>query len=189
MAKFLLTMLFSHLIYFFYFRFFSLFLFPPSSYLFFLVTTTPSATAIASIPDVTCSSIRPDIVNFVHSNISRNSRQPYVVTAALVTKPLPSPGESAAPSPVSPASLAMAPTAPARERSSTCVAVAACLPLPRSGDLADQKHYAMVSTIAASTIPSLALPATTLWSPSRSSLSLSATSSIALRKPKKPSMF
>uniref|UniRef100_A0A5B7B462 Putative 60S ribosomal protein L4 n=1 Tax=Davidia involucrata TaxID=16924 RepID=A0A5B7B462_DAVIN len=32
------------------------------------------------LPDVMKSSIRPDIVNFVHSNISKNSRQPYAVS-------------------------------------------------------------------------------------------------------------
>ncbi|KAI5397624.1 60S ribosomal protein L4 [Lathyrus oleraceus] len=32
------------------------------------------------IPDVMRASIRPDIVNFVHSNISNNSRQPYAVS-------------------------------------------------------------------------------------------------------------
>ncbi|KAF7806260.1 60S ribosomal protein L4 [Senna tora] len=32
------------------------------------------------IPDVMKASIRPDIVNFVHSNISKNSRQPYAVS-------------------------------------------------------------------------------------------------------------
>ncbi|MCI83835.1 60S ribosomal protein L4-like, partial [Trifolium medium] len=32
------------------------------------------------IPDVMRASIRPDIVNFVHSNISKNARQPYAVS-------------------------------------------------------------------------------------------------------------
>jgi large subunit ribosomal protein L4e len=32
------------------------------------------------LPDVMKSAIRPDIVNFVHSNISKNSRQPYAVS-------------------------------------------------------------------------------------------------------------
>lgn len=32
------------------------------------------------LPDVMRSSIRPDIVNYVHSNISKNSRQPYAVS-------------------------------------------------------------------------------------------------------------
>jgi large subunit ribosomal protein L4e len=32
------------------------------------------------IPDVMRAAIRPDIVNFVHSNISKNSRQPYAVS-------------------------------------------------------------------------------------------------------------
>lgn len=32
------------------------------------------------LPDVMKASIRPDIVTFVHSNISRNSRQPYAVS-------------------------------------------------------------------------------------------------------------
>ncbi|OIW01637.1 hypothetical protein TanjilG_14636 [Lupinus angustifolius] len=32
------------------------------------------------LPDVMKSSIRPDIVNYVHSNISKNSRQPYAVS-------------------------------------------------------------------------------------------------------------
>ncbi|XP_043701686.1 60S ribosomal protein L4 [Telopea speciosissima] len=32
------------------------------------------------LPDVMKASIRPDIVNFVHANISRNSRQPYAVS-------------------------------------------------------------------------------------------------------------
>ncbi|KAK9056474.1 hypothetical protein SSX86_023835 [Deinandra increscens subsp. villosa] len=32
------------------------------------------------LPAVMKASIRPDIVNFVHSNISQNSRQPYAVS-------------------------------------------------------------------------------------------------------------
>ncbi|KAE9621842.1 hypothetical protein Lal_00033064 [Lupinus albus] len=40
-------------------------------------TDTPASVAL---PDVMKASIRPDIVNFVHSNISRNSRQPYAVS-------------------------------------------------------------------------------------------------------------
>ncbi|KAM7250392.1 hypothetical protein ACFE04_022275 [Oxalis oulophora] len=38
--------------------------------------TTPTV----PLPDVMKSSIRPDVVNFVHSNISKNSRQPYAVS-------------------------------------------------------------------------------------------------------------
>ncbi|KAE9590942.1 hypothetical protein Lal_00023484 [Lupinus albus] len=38
------------------------------------------ATPTVALPDVMKASIRPDIVNFVHSNISRNSRQPYAVS-------------------------------------------------------------------------------------------------------------
>ncbi|RDY13862.1 60S ribosomal protein L4-1, partial [Mucuna pruriens] len=38
------------------------------------------AAATLPIPDVMKASIRPDIVNFVHSNISKNSRQPYAVS-------------------------------------------------------------------------------------------------------------
>ncbi|XP_058777635.1 large ribosomal subunit protein uL4 [Vicia villosa] len=38
------------------------------------------ATTTLPIPDVMRASIRPDIVNFVHSNISNNSRQPYAVS-------------------------------------------------------------------------------------------------------------
>ncbi|XP_057436198.1 60S ribosomal protein L4 [Lotus japonicus] len=38
------------------------------------------AAATIPIPDVMRASIRPDIVNFVHSNISKNSRQPYAVS-------------------------------------------------------------------------------------------------------------
>ncbi|KAG4951563.1 hypothetical protein JHK85_045430 [Glycine max] len=37
------------------------------------------ASAIVLIPDIMKPSIRPDIVNFVHSNISKNSRQPYAI--------------------------------------------------------------------------------------------------------------
>nr|DAD26043.1 TPA_asm: hypothetical protein HUJ06_027511 [Nelumbo nucifera] len=33
-----------------------------------------------SLPDVMKASIRPDIVNFVHANVSKNSRQPYAVS-------------------------------------------------------------------------------------------------------------
>ncbi|KAJ9184250.1 hypothetical protein P3X46_003995 [Hevea brasiliensis] len=40
---------------------------------------TDSAATLA-LPDVMKASIRPDIVNFVHSNISKNSRQPYAVS-------------------------------------------------------------------------------------------------------------
>ncbi|CAL0309854.1 unnamed protein product [Lupinus luteus] len=40
---------------------------------------TDAAPTVA-LPDVMKASIRPDIVNFVHSNISRNSRQPYAVS-------------------------------------------------------------------------------------------------------------
>ncbi|KAG8647333.1 60S ribosomal protein L4 [Manihot esculenta] len=40
---------------------------------------TDSATTVA-LPDVMKASIRPDIVNFVHANISKNSRQPYAVS-------------------------------------------------------------------------------------------------------------
>ncbi|CAL0310443.1 unnamed protein product [Lupinus luteus] len=42
-------------------------------------TATDKASTVA-LPDVMKASIRPDIVNFVHSNISRNSRQPYAVS-------------------------------------------------------------------------------------------------------------
>ncbi|XP_020225369.1 60S ribosomal protein L4 [Cajanus cajan] len=38
------------------------------------------APATLPIPDVMRAPIRPDIVNFVHSNISKNSRQPYAVS-------------------------------------------------------------------------------------------------------------
>ncbi|KAK1563457.1 hypothetical protein Q3G72_027890 [Acer saccharum] len=38
------------------------------------------ATPTVALPDVMKASIRPDIVNFVHSNISKNSRQPYAVS-------------------------------------------------------------------------------------------------------------
>ncbi|KAK7245188.1 hypothetical protein RIF29_40023 [Crotalaria pallida] len=38
------------------------------------------ATPTVALPDVMKASIRPDIVTFVHSNISRNSRQPYAVS-------------------------------------------------------------------------------------------------------------
>lgn len=38
------------------------------------------ATSTLPIPDVMKASIRPDIVNFVHANISKNSRQPYAVS-------------------------------------------------------------------------------------------------------------
>ncbi|KAE9589977.1 hypothetical protein Lal_00037656 [Lupinus albus] len=38
------------------------------------------ATPTVPLPDVMKSSIRPDIVNYVHSNISKNSRQPYAVS-------------------------------------------------------------------------------------------------------------
>lgn len=40
---------------------------------------TDSTTTVA-LPDVMKASIRPDIVNFVHANISKNSRQPYAVS-------------------------------------------------------------------------------------------------------------
>ncbi|KAH7553477.1 hypothetical protein ACOSP7_029797 [Xanthoceras sorbifolium] len=40
---------------------------------------TDSAGTVA-LPDVMKASIRPDIVNFVHSNVSKNSRQPYAVS-------------------------------------------------------------------------------------------------------------
>lgn len=40
---------------------------------------TDSASTLA-LPDVMKASIRPDIVNYVHANISRNSRQPYAVS-------------------------------------------------------------------------------------------------------------
>ncbi|KAJ6382071.1 hypothetical protein OIU77_030678 [Salix suchowensis] len=40
---------------------------------------TDHVTTVA-LPDVMKASIRPDIVNFVHSNISKNSRQPYAVS-------------------------------------------------------------------------------------------------------------
>ncbi|KAK4264204.1 hypothetical protein QN277_025413 [Acacia crassicarpa] len=42
-----------------------------------MATDSPQA---IPLPDVMKSSIRPDIVTFVHSNISRNSRQPYAVS-------------------------------------------------------------------------------------------------------------
>ncbi|KAJ8899835.1 hypothetical protein K2173_019538 [Erythroxylum novogranatense] len=38
------------------------------------------STVTVALPDVMKASIRPDIVNFVHSNISKNSRQPYAVS-------------------------------------------------------------------------------------------------------------
>lgn len=40
---------------------------------------TDSSTTVP-LPDVMKASIRPDIVNFVHANISKNSRQPYAVS-------------------------------------------------------------------------------------------------------------
>ncbi|KAF5747899.1 60S ribosomal protein L4 [Tripterygium wilfordii] len=40
---------------------------------------TDAASTVA-LPDVMKSTIRPDIVNFVHSNISKNKRQPYAVS-------------------------------------------------------------------------------------------------------------
>ncbi|KAL5135287.1 60S ribosomal protein L4-1 [Glycine soja] len=43
-------------------------------------TLEGDATPTVPLPDVMKASIRPDIVNFVHSNISRNSRQPYAVS-------------------------------------------------------------------------------------------------------------
>ncbi|CAL5388039.1 unnamed protein product [Camellia sinensis] len=41
---------------------------------------TDGATTTLPLPDVMKSSIRPDIVNYVHTNISKNSRQPYAVS-------------------------------------------------------------------------------------------------------------
>ncbi|KAJ6778387.1 hypothetical protein OIU74_002224 [Salix koriyanagi] len=38
------------------------------------------STATVALPDVMKASIRPDIVNYVHTNISKNSRQPYAVS-------------------------------------------------------------------------------------------------------------
>uniref|UniRef100_A0A2P2JPE7 Uncharacterized protein MANES_08G002600 n=1 Tax=Rhizophora mucronata TaxID=61149 RepID=A0A2P2JPE7_RHIMU len=38
------------------------------------------AAATVSLPDVMKAAIRPDIVNYVHANISKNSRQPYAVS-------------------------------------------------------------------------------------------------------------
>ena len=40
---------------------------------------TDAAPTVA-LPDIMKASIRPDIVNFVHANISKNSRQPYAVS-------------------------------------------------------------------------------------------------------------
>ncbi|CAI0400753.1 unnamed protein product [Linum tenue] len=36
--------------------------------------------ATVPLPDVMRASIRPDVVNFVHSGMSKNSRQPYAVS-------------------------------------------------------------------------------------------------------------
>ncbi|TKY45553.1 60S ribosomal protein L4-1 [Spatholobus suberectus] len=43
-------------------------------------TVEGDAAPTIPLPDVMKASIRPDIVTFVHSNISRNSRQPYAVS-------------------------------------------------------------------------------------------------------------
>ena len=43
-------------------------------------TLEGDAAPTVPLPDVMKAPIRPDIVNFVHSNISRNSRQPYAVS-------------------------------------------------------------------------------------------------------------
>ncbi|KAK2977607.1 hypothetical protein RJ640_007243 [Escallonia rubra] len=41
---------------------------------------TDGGSSCLPLPDVMRSSIRPDVVNYVHSNISKNARQPYAVS-------------------------------------------------------------------------------------------------------------
>ncbi|KAH7513033.1 hypothetical protein FEM48_Zijuj12G0153400 [Ziziphus jujuba var. spinosa] len=85
------------------------------------------------LPDVMKASIRPDIVNFVHANISKNSRQPYAVSKkAGHQTSAESWGTGRAVSRI-PRVPAVAPTVPVRELSGTCAAVAACSLRRRSG--------------------------------------------------------
>ncbi|KAJ6839716.1 uncharacterized protein M6B38_313780 [Iris pallida] len=93
----------------------------------------------------------------------RTAASPTPFPARPATRPPPSPGAPAAPSPVSPASPAAGPTAPAREPSATCAAAAGCSPPPRSGAAGtaavnvNQRRFAVVSALAASSVPSLVL--------------------------------
>ncbi|KAL9224337.1 hypothetical protein vseg_000381 [Gypsophila vaccaria] len=43
-------------------------------------TSTTTETTTAPLPEVAKAPIRPDVVTYVHSNISKNSRQPYAVS-------------------------------------------------------------------------------------------------------------
>ncbi|KAI7978958.1 60S ribosomal protein L4 [Camellia lanceoleosa] len=73
---------------------------------------TDGATNTLPLPDVMKSSIRPDIITFVHTNMPKNSRQPHAVSKRPATRPPPSPGVPAAPSPVSPRSRRHSPRGP-----------------------------------------------------------------------------
>nr|DAD27899.1 TPA_asm: hypothetical protein HUJ06_029367 [Nelumbo nucifera] len=88
------------------------------------------------LPDVMKASIRPDIVNFVHANISKNSRQPYAVSKRA--------GHQTS-----------------AESWGTGRAVSRIPRVPGGGTHrkinVNQKRYAVVSAIAASAVPSLVL--------------------------------
>merc|ERR1712154_654687 len=84
-----------------------------------------------TLPAVFRAPIRPDIVNFVHFEMKKNGRQPYAVSKAAGHQTSAESWGTGVLLHVSPVSVVVVPTAPAREPSATCAVADACL-LPQS---------------------------------------------------------
>ncbi|KAL4348538.1 hypothetical protein GQ457_17G009660 [Hibiscus cannabinus] len=91
------------------------------------------ATPTVPLADVMKASIRPDIVTFVHNNISKTAVNPMLSPNAQVTRPQLNPGVPVVPSRVFLVFLAAVLTVQAKVLLETCAEVDACLLLPRSG--------------------------------------------------------
>ncbi|KAH1001086.1 hypothetical protein HUJ04_013345 [Dendroctonus ponderosae] len=112
-----------------------------------------------ALPAVFRAPIRPDVVNFVHQQVSMNHRQSY-----SAIKPLLSPGELDVLSPVFHVCVVVVLTVPGRVLSEICVVEDACLHQPSHGVAGtgqrvniNQRRYALVSAVAASGVPALVM--------------------------------
>jgi|ERR1712216_1093398 len=92
-----------------------------------------SVVAQANLPAVMTAPIRPDIVNYVHNLMSKNSRQAYAVSKMAVCRHLQCLGELDVLCHVSLLCLVVVPPDPVKVRSEICAVAAACSRPLRSG--------------------------------------------------------
>uniref|UniRef100_M4EZ32 Large ribosomal subunit protein uL4 C-terminal domain-containing protein n=1 Tax=Brassica campestris TaxID=3711 RepID=M4EZ32_BRACM len=108
------------------------------------MTTDQSTTVV--LPDVMTAPVRPDIVNFVHAQISNNSRQPYAVSKKAGHQ------TSAESWGTGRAVSHLAPLAPPRQRQHETARGRG----PRRVNV-NMKRHAIVSAIAATAVPALVM--------------------------------